>query len=328
MRKKILITGGAGYIGSLVNKMLFDSGYDTFVLDDLSCGKQEMVVRGTFIKGDFADIRLLDTIFRMGIDAVIHFAGLTSVGDSVKDPLTYYDTNTSKTLVLLQQMAKHGVHHLIFSSTAAVYGIPAVTPIKETAPLQPINPYGHSKLMAETMMRDRATSSELTCIALRYFNAAGGDPDGEISTSNCQKSNIIPILSHCASNPETPFYINGDDYETPDGTCIRDYIHLYDLSTAHILALQKVLDGCESAVYNLGNGNGFSVREVVDTFCAVTGESIRPIVGPRRKGDPAILVADATLAQKELQWKPRFPQLETIIRDAWKCYSPGAAQGV
>lgn len=321
-KKRILITGGAGYIGSLVNKMLSDKGYETIVLDNLSCGRREMVVRGSFIEGDFGDEALLDRIFATKIDAVMHFAALTSVADSMKEPAVYFTTNTAKTLSLIKKILEHKINRFVFSSTAAVYGIPSHVPIAENATLSPINPYGASKLMVETMLRDISAASDLKYIALRYFNAAGGDPDGEICTRNIVKSNLIPLLMHHAAHPETPFTINGDDYETPDGTCVRDYIHLHDLSTAHILSLEKILDGCDSAVYNLGNGNGFSVLEVVDAFEKITGIKIRSTIGPRRPGDPPSLVADSTKAKRQLGWKPEYPEIEAIIRDAWKCYQP------
>lgn len=322
-KRKILITGGAGYIGSLANKLLSDNGYETVVLDNLSCGQREMIVRGTFVEGDFGDEILLDELLSSGIDAVLHFAALTSVGDSVKDPITYYETNTAKTLTLIKKILEHKIQRFVFSSTAAVYGIPAQpAPIKENAALSPINPYGSSKMMVEKILSEVCAASNLKYIALRYFNAAGGDPDGEISTRKLVKSNLIPLLMHHTANPATPFIINGIDYPTADGTCVRDYIHVYDLCTAHMLALEKLLDGCDSAVYNLGNGNGFSVKEVIEAFEKVTGIKIRSTIGPRRPGDPPILLADSTLAKRELGWKPEYPEIEAIIKDAWKCYQP------
>lgn len=318
-RPRILITGGAGYIGSIVNKMLSDKGYETIVLDDLSTGKREMAVRGTFFHGDVADEQLLQEIFSKKIDAVMHFAALTSVGESVKNPIAYYQANTAKTLTLLKKMAEHGVDHFVFSSTAAVYGIPTQFPIPESAPLSPINPYGSSKLMIEMMLRDISAATNIKYITFRYFNAAGGDPNGEIRIHNLAKTNLIPLLM---DHPSGAFFVNGNDYPTPDGTCIRDYIHIYDLATAHMLGLEKLLDGCKSTVYNLGTGCGFSVQEVINTFCKITGKKIDAVVGPRRPGDPPILIADAERARCELNWEPKFPQLEMIIHDAWNCYQP------
>lgn len=314
-KPKILITGGAGYIGSYINKLSADSGYETIVLDDLSSGSKDLVIRGELVVGDVGDESCLDRIFSTGIDAVIHMAALISVGESVADPIRYYQTNTCKSLTLIKKMVEHRVKHLVFSSTAAVYGMPKDGLVTEEAPLSPINPYGKSKMMVEEILRDLNT---LKSISLRYFNVAGGDPSGELATPNLVRSNLIPTLMHAYND----FTINGDDYDTPDGTCVRDYIHIHDLATAHLLALQKLLDGCDSTVYNLGSETGNSVLEVVSAFERATGITVNKRIGPRRPGDPALLVASAKRAERELGWKPHYPELETIIGDAWKCAQP------
>lgn len=320
MQKKILVAGGAGFIGSLVNKMLDNAGYETVVLDNLSHGKRKRVTRGLFIKGDLANRRLLEKIFSQHqFDAVMHFAALIDVGESVINPALYYKNNVVATLNLLDVMIKYGVKTFIFSSTAAVYGIPQTKLIKEDHTKNPINPYGQTKLMIEAVLADYDKAYGLKSICLRYFNAAGGDPDGQIKNYNQKKSNLIPIVLAAIKN-KTQVTINGTDYPTVDGTCVRDYIHIYDLGTAHIAAMEKLFKGALSNRYNLGNGNGYSVKEVIKAAEKVTKQSVTTIEGPRREGDPTFLLADAQKARDELGWVIKYPSLEDMIEHAWKAF--------
>lgn len=322
MKKNILVIGGAGYIGSQVNKMLNQKGYNTIVFDNLSSGFEKTVTNSRFIKGDIKDKNALDTLFKSyKIDAVMHFAALIQVGESVIDPLKYYEHNVSYTLNILNSMKEHGVKNFIFSSSAAVYGIPSEQSetIDETHHCCPINPYGTSKLMVEKILTDCAAAYGIKYISLRYFNAAGGDPDGVIKNYQISKQNLIPIIFNTLTHHGV-VKINGNDYPTKDGTCIRDYIHIFDLGNAHILAMEKLLSGGSSSIYNLGNGSGFSVKEVIDAVQAVTGINIKTEIGPRRPGDPPILVANADKAKTELGWKPIYPNLEDMISHAWKAY--------
>jgi UDP-glucose 4-epimerase len=317
MKKRILVAGGAGFIGSHVNKILNLSGYETLVLDNLSKGNAKTVTYGTFIQGDIGDAPLLDSIFeKYPFDAVMHFAAYIDVGESVLCPTKYYENNFSKTLVLLNTLLKHGVKTFIFSSSAAVYGNPQEVPLSESHPTSPINPYGHTKLMIETVLQDLNRSHQMKFAALRYFNAAGGDPEGEIKNYNHKESNLIPIVLRSLKNGK-PVTIHGTDYPTRDGTCVRDYIHVNDLATAHILAMESLFLGNNAATYNLGNGQGFSIKEVFYAIENVTGLKISSIEGPRRAGDPPILVANAAKALGELGWKPK-ESLETMIAHAWK----------
>jgi len=319
-KKTILVVGGAGFIGSHVVKMLDQHGYRPIVFDNLSTGSRNAVTRGHFIEGDLANPSDLESVFNdFKIDAVMHFAGLIDVGESVKEPAKYYINNVSYTLNLLEAMRRHGVKILIFSSTAAIFGIPEHnTPIKEDCPKQPINPYGQTKLMVETILHDYDAAYGLKSTALRYFNAAGGDPDGEIKNYKKKESNLIPLILKSLQQPNGILTINGTDYLTPDGTCIRDYIHLEDLGSAHILAMEKLFNGAPSVNYNLGNGQGFSIREVIQAAEKVTGLHVKTHEGPRRPGDPSILIADSQKAKKELQWQPRYLSLESMITHAWQ----------
>lgn len=318
VKKNILIVGGAGYIGSHVNKMLYQAGYETVVFDNLSHGDQRAATHGFFIEGDTANPTALDTLFKKHhIDAVMHFAAYIDVGESVRDPSKYYTNNVTNTLNLLNAMLRHSVKTFIFSSSAAVYGIPKEIPIVESHPCHPINPYGYSKLMVETILSDFDKAYGLKSCSMRYFNAAGGDPDGEIKNYKRKEHNLIPLILKSLKKKES-VTIFGTDYPTPDGTCIRDYIHVCDLANAHISAMEHIIKGAPSSIYNLGNGNGFSVRQVIHAVEKVTGLKVHVIEGDRRPGDPAILVANAQKAIHELKWNPQFSALETMIEHAWK----------
>jgi UDP-glucose 4-epimerase len=316
-RKKILIVGGAGFIGSQVNKMLQGQGFETIIVDNLSTGSREAVQKGKLIVADMGEKEVFNTLFsNEKIDAVMHFAALIDVGESVTNPASYYENNVVKTLTLLNAMREHGVNHFIFSSSAAIFGIPEKIPLSEDHPKNPINPYGRTKLIVEEILNDFSCSYGLRFASLRYFNAAGGDPEGIIKNKKSKQSNLIPVSLKCIKH-KTPLTIFGTDYPTKDGTCIRDYIHIYDLGQAHILALKKLFEGSNSAFYNLGNGKGYSVNEVVETVRKVTGAPLDVIIGKRRPGDPPELLADSTLAEKALGWKRQFPDLEAMVKDAW-----------
>lgn len=317
--KKILIVGGAGFIGSHVNKMLNEAGYETIVFDNLSSGNARAVVRGTFVQGDMANANELDALFTLHhFDAVMHFAAMTDVGESVFHPGAYYENNVVCTLNLLKHMVKFDVKAFIFSSSAAVYGIPETPAIRESCVCQPINPYGRSKLMVEQILQDFERAYGLQYCALRYFNAAGGDPTGEIKNYKCRENNLIPLALKCLLDPKGHITLFGTDYDTPDGTCIRDYIHVLDLGTAHIKAMETLLDGGTSDIYNLGNGNGFSVKEVLKSVEKVTNRPLNIIIGDRRLGDPAVLIANAEKAKRSLGWQPRYLLLDDMIDHAWK----------
>jgi len=319
MKGKILVAGGAGYIGSHMVKELIGYGYDVLVLDDLSKGHADAVPAHTLVKGNIGDKNLLDTLFAQhSIAAVMHFAAFIEVGESVSKPEKYYRNNFANTLTLLDAMRQHGIAHFIFSSTAAVYGTPLRIPISEDHPLQPINPYGTSKTMVEQALADFNHAYGLRSIVLRYFNAAGADPAGELGERHDPETHLIPLVLDVAAGVRDAITIYGKDYETHDGTCVRDYIHVADLCQAHRLALDALLGGADSNVYNLGNGRGFSVQEVIDTAGRVTGKTIPCSVGLRRSGDPASLVADSTKAKTELGWQPQYEELETIISHAWE----------
>jgi UDP-glucose 4-epimerase len=318
-RKTALVTGGAGFIGSQVNKLLFKKGYETIILDDLSSGSSKAIVGGAFIKGDFGHRPLLDAIFsREKIDAVIHLAALLDVGESVKEPIKYYFNNVVKTMVLLDAMQRHSVEFLVFSSSAAVYGDPKNRIIKESDSCDPINPYGHSKLIVEQILKNIGLASGMKYCALRYFNVAGGDPEGEIKNFKEKESNLIPVILRSLKKENRTVTIFGTDYPTFDGTAIRDYVHVYDIAEAHIAAMESLFNGASSNIFNLGNARGFSVRQVIATVEMVTGRKVRIIEGQRRVGDPALLLANAEKAKSELNWHPHYPALESMIEHAWR----------
>jgi UDP-glucose 4-epimerase len=315
---KILVVGGAGYIGSHMVKRLGQLGCEVTTLDNLTSGHRDAVLCGEFVQGDLADKALLADVLQLGrFDAVMHFASFIQVGESVQHPAKYYANNVTNTLHLLDAMRAAGVQRFIFSSTAATFGEPQYTPIDELHPQAPINPYGRSKLMIEQVLEDYDRAYGLKSVCLRYFNAAGADPDGELGERHDPETHLIPLVLQAASGRRADIAVFGRDYDTPDGTCIRDYIHINDLCEAHWLALQSLMRGAESQRYNLGNGAGFSVQEVIDAAQRVTGKPIAVRDAPRRDGDPARLVADATLARQQLGWAPQFPDLETIVAHAW-----------
>lgn len=315
--KTILITGGKGFIGSHTNKLLKETGYQTVIFDNLSTTSGNSSYDDLFFKGDLLNKTDLKKIFTdHRIDAVMHFAAYTDVGESIKDPFSYYRNNLIGTINLLEAMVEHGIKILVFSSSAAIFGFPQKNAIDETHPCEPINAYGQTKWMVEKILQDYERAYQLRFYSLRYFNAAGGDPLGKLKTKKLKENNLIPIILENVQN-EKPITIFGTDYPTFDGTCIRDYIHVVDLAQAHLLSLEKLLQGYPSNYYNLGNGNGFSIRQVIQAIEKIIGIKVKTQEGPRRPGDPPILIANAEKAFKDLQWKPRYPDLETIISHAW-----------
>jgi UDP-glucose 4-epimerase len=316
---KILVVGGAGYIGSHMVKYLGQRNCQVTTLDNLSGGYKDAVLYGEFIEGDLADQALLKQVFcSQSFNAVMHFASDIQVGESMINPAKYYQNNVINTLNLLNAMQNAGVNKFIFSSTAAIFGEPKYSPIDEKHPKQPINPYGRTKLIIEQALADYDHAYGLKSICLRYFNAAGADPEGQLGERHEPETHLIPLVLQAASGRRPHISVFGRDYDTPDGTCIRDYIHINDLCQAHWLSLKSLLEGAESQAYNLGNGQGFSVQEVIDTTERVTGKQIKIQNAPRREGDPARLVADASLAHKKLGWKPIYTDIENIIKHAWQ----------
>ena len=316
---KILVTGGAGYIGSHVVKLLGKNGYEILTYDNLSTGHRWAVLYGDLIKADLANKETLRKVFKeFKPDAVMHFAASIVVPESVKNPLKYYKNNVVNTINLLEVMEEFGVKNFIFSSSAAVYGIPEKIPISENAPLNPINPYGETKATVERILRDLANSRDnFRYVSLRYFNVAGADPEGKIGFAYPEATHLIIRALKVAKGEIEKLEIYGTDYPTPDGTCIRDYIHVMDIAEAHLIALEYLLDGGESDVFNCGYGHGFSVKEVVETVKKVTGREFKVIEAERRPGDPPFLVADNSKIKKKLQWKPKYDDLEFIIKTAW-----------
>lgn len=313
-----LVIGGAGYIGSHMVKCLVAEGATVTVLDDLSSGHRDAVLGGELIVHDFADRAFLDQLFsNTRFDGVFHFASQILVGESVVNPAKYYRANTVATLTLLEAMRDHGINHFVFSSTAAVYGEPDYVPIDEQHPKVPVNPYGASKYMVEMMLSDFYRAHGLKYVALRYFNAAGADPQARLGERHEPETHLIPLALKAVLGKKPPLKLFGRDYDTPDGTCIRDYIHVDDLSSAHLLAMQYLQNGGESTVFNLGNGAGYSVQEVIDVIASVTGKPVPVEHASRREGDPARLVADAAKAKSVLGWKPVLNDLETIVQHAW-----------
>lgn len=316
---KVLVTGGAGYIGSHTCKALAKAGHEPVIYDNLVYGHKWAVKWGPLETGDILDRARLDSVLeKYQPEAVIHFAAFTYVGESVSDPGKYYRNNVTGSLTLLEAMRDKGIAKVVFSSTAAVYGIPETPVISETTPRKPINPYGESKLVVEHMLRDFGFAHGLAWTALRYFNAAGADPDGEIGEDHNPETHLIPLVLKALTGERDSITVFGTDYDTPDGTCIRDYIHVTDLADAHVKALDALARGGESGPYNLGNGTGFSVREVIDTAHKVTKREVPVKLGGRRPGDPAILVSDASLAQRKLGWQPAIRELEDIVNTAWR----------
>lgn len=316
---KILVTGGAGYIGGTVAGLLVQQGHDVIVLDNLTHGRREMVPAGTeFVKAELADREAVERVLRSGVGAVMHFAALIEAGESMRVPEVYFRNNTASTLTLLEAMLAVGVNQLVFSSTAAVYGEPEKTPIAEDAKLQPTNAYGESKLLVEHMLTWFHRCHGFRYASLRYFNVAGAMPGrGE---AHEPESHLIPLILDAAMGRREAIKVFGTDYPTPDGTCIRDYIHVHDLAQAHLLALDALDDEERGGrlIYNLGNGQGFSVREVIEGARKVTGRDIPVVEEPRRSGDPAVLVASSEKIQRELGWTPQHARLEEILASAWE----------
>jgi len=354
---KLLVAGGAGYIGSHMVRMLIEIGHEVVTFDDLSAGFRDAVLGGKFVQGSLHDKAALKVLFSSHqFDAVVHFAGSIAVGESVRDPAKYYQNNLAGTMNLFDAMREHGVNKVVFSSTAAIFGEPLYVPIDEAHPQVPINPYGMTKWVTEQILRDYDVAYGLRSVSLRYFNAAGAAPDAALGERHDPETHLIPLALRAAKSawgstgsprtggesgggstgsprtggesgggstgsPRTEFEgltVFGTDYDTPDGTCIRDYIHIVDLCEAHVLALQHLMAGGDSRAYNLGNGQGYSVREVIECTEKVTGIPVPVQYGPRRAGDPARLVADASKIRRDWGWSPKFAALEAIIEHAWQ----------
>jgi UDP-arabinose 4-epimerase len=322
--KTVLVTGGAGYIGSHACKALSRAGYLPVTFDSLVYGHDWAVKLGPLEQGDILDRTRLDEVLaKYRPHAAMHFAAFAYVGESVTDPAKYYRNNVYGSLTLLEALRDHGVGNFVFSSTCATYGMPDAIPIPETQAQRPINPYGATKLMVEQMLRDFETAHGIKWSALRYFNAAGADPDNEIGEAHDPETHLIPLVLDAASGRRESITVFGSDYATPDGTCIRDYVHVTDLADAHVLALQALERGAPSSAYNLGNGKGFSVSEVVDSARRVTGAEVPTVMSGRRPGDPDALVGDATRAKAELGWNPKLFEIDEIVRTAWAWHQRG-----
>ncbi|HSV26510.1 MAG TPA: UDP-glucose 4-epimerase GalE [Sedimentisphaerales bacterium] len=318
---RVLVCGGAGYIGSNMTAMLVKEGHEPIVYDNLRTGYEQAVRDAELIKGDLADRELLvRTLKSRRIEAVMHFAASIEAGESVRNPLEYYGNNVCNTRTLLLAMEQTGVEKLVFSSTAAVYGTPASVPITEDAPKCAINPYGETKWAVERMCHFQVQAERLRYVALRYFNAAGAGEGGTLGEDHKPETHLIPLAIQAALGQRPSVSIYGTDYPTEDGTCVRDYIHIEDLCSAHLLALAKLEKEAEQA-YNLGNGRGYTVRQVINTVRKVTGREFRVVASPRRIGDPAVLTACSDKAARELGWKVKYPQLDSIIESAWKWHS-------
>ena len=313
----VFVTGGAGYIGSHAVRLMLASGHDVTVYDNLSKGHTAAVPRGLLVEGDLADLPALTAALgAKPFDAVMHFAAHCCVGESVEDPEKYYANNVANSLNLLRAMRAAEVRGIVFSSSAATYGNRVESPITEAHPQNPINPYGRTKLQFEEILADYARAYDVGYVALRYFNAAGAAPDAAIGEDHDPETHLVPLVLQAALGRRKKVLIFGTDYDTPDGTCVRDYIHVDDLAQAHILALEALTPG-QGTTYNLGNGEGYSVRQVIDAAEKVVGKAIPHEDAPRRPGDPAVLVASSEKITRELRWKPRFPSLESIIETAW-----------
>ena len=317
---RILVLGGAGYIGSHTVYELVDAGYEVIVVDNLLTGFKEAVhPQAKFYEGDIRDKIFLDNILsKEKIDGVIHFAASSQVGESMKNPLKYYNNNLCGTEVLLESMVEHGIDKIVFSSTAATYGEPESIPILETARTLPTNCYGETKLSMEKMFKWISKAHNLRYVSLRYFNACGAHPNGKIGEAHNPETHLIPLVLQVPNGKREYISVFGNDYDTEDGTCVRDYIHVNDLAQAHILAMEYLLKGGESNIFNLGNGVGFTVKEVIETARKVTNHTIPIREEERRAGDPSVLIASSEKARKVLGWKPQYADLETIISTAWK----------
>ena len=320
MNKEVLVVGGCGYIGSHMVQCLLDASFKVVVLDDLSTGYKDSMLGGELVLGSCGDRTLLNKLFtEHKFDAVLHFASFIQVGESVLNPDKYYRNNTLNTLVLIEAMKDYGVKKFIFSSTAAVFGNPVYIPIDEKHPCAPINPYGSSKYFVECLLRDFDKAYDFRSVALRYFNAAGADPKSRIGERHNPETHLLPLaLQSALGHNKSPLKIFGNDYDTPDGTCIRDYIHVSDLCDAHLLALNYLSQGGETSSFNLGNGKGFSVNEIVSMVNQVSGSKVSCEYENRRIGDPSVLIADSSRAREVLGWKPKFDDIETITRHAWQ----------
>jgi UDP-glucose 4-epimerase len=318
---KILVVGGAGYVGSHAARFLQQAGHEIWIYDNLAQGHRRAVPDGRLIEGDLLETaKLASVLERQRIDAVMHFAALALVGESVSDPAKYYRNNVIGALSLLESMRQAGVWRIVFSSTTATYGVPDQVPIIEQTPQRPISPYGFTKLVIEEALADYARAYGLGYAALRYFNAAGASPDGQIGEDHDPETHLIPLVLQVALGQRDEITIFGDDYPTPDGTCIRDYVHVNDLACAHLAALER-LEPAAALEMNLGTGRGHSVREVIDACRRVTGKSIPERVGPRRAGDPPALIANVDRAKQVLEWQPRYCNLDEIVATAWRWHS-------
>ncbi len=315
----ILVVGGAGYIGSHMVMDLLRADYPVVTLDNLSRGHCDLLPGGDFVEGDLGNPADLEKVFsQYPVQAVMHFAAHSQVGESVEQPLMYYRNNVANTITLLEAMQKAAVRHFIFSSTAAVYGEPVQVPITEDHPRAPTNPYGATKLAVERLLADVSHASDMTCSILRYFNAAGADASGNIGERHQPETHLIPLVLQVATGERDSIRIFGNDYPTPDGTCLRDYIHVSDLTSAHLLALEALLDGGGNSTYNLGNSTGYSVKQIIEAARAITGHPIPAITEARRAGDPAVLIADSGRIRTELGWQPGYEDIDAIIRTAWE----------
>ena len=314
---KVLITGGAGYIGSHTSRYLHDMGVETVVLDDLSDGHREAVICGEFVHGSFGNRALLDELMQKhSFDAVIHFAAFASVPDSVIRPARYYQNNVTNMQILLDACVAHNVRHFVFSSSAATFGEPQYTPIDEAHPQLPINPYGTTKLIGEKLLADYDRAYGLKYCAFRYFCAAGDSKDGILGEAHNPETHLIPVMVKAAMSGK-PFSVFGTDYDTRDGSCIRDFIHVLDLAQAHWLGLRHIMAGNPSDCFNLGSGDGFTVLEMIDALSRVSGKPVPHVLAGRREGDPAVLVASSEKAMRVLGWKPEHSSIEEILSDAW-----------
>lgn len=321
MNKNIIVFGGAGYIGSHACKALKQAGYNPIVFDNLSTGHAWAIKWGDFVEGDINKISDIDKAFKQYEPiAVMHFAAASLVGESVEDPLKYYQNNVSGTINILQMMRKYHIKYIVFSSTAAVYGEPDEIPIKEDLPQNPINPYGRSKLMIENILDDVQKAYGIQSVRFRYFNAAGADLDGEIGEAHEPETHLIPRVLMAAAQDEDNIKLFGTDYPTEDGTAVRDYIHVNDLVNAHILGVQYLEKGGETTVFNLGTSNGFSVAEIITATKRATNHDIKVVECPRRAGDPAVLIADNHKAKEVLKWKLEHSDIDTVLRSAWSWY--------